>query len=178
MRLLSRIETPIGDMALVHDGASQLWAAQFLDDEKQLDLIRQRWSVMPTSADCPAAPKWLANGFAAYFGGDLDSFGDWNLPSRGSPFEQAVWTALRTIPPGTTRSYGAIARAMGGAATGAGANARAVGSANARNPIAIAIPCHRVIGADGRLTGYAGGLWRKQWLLAHEGWRPDQELML
>ena len=93
----------------------------------------------------------------------------------GSSFERAVWAELRRIPPGQTRSYGDIARALGGAASGAGPNARAVGTANGRNPLAIVVPCHRVIGADGSLTGYAGGLDRKAWLLAHEGWEAAQK---
>ncbi|KAF1006282.1 MAG: Methylated-DNA--protein-cysteine methyltransferase [Luteibacter sp.] len=82
---------------------------------------------------------------------------------HGSPFTRSVWDELMTIPPGTTRSYSAIA-----ASAGRPTAVRAVARANGANQIAIVIPCHRVIGADGSLTGYGGGLWRKEWLLRHE----------
>jgi methylated-DNA-[protein]-cysteine S-methyltransferase len=97
-----------------------------------------------------------------YFAGELTSF-TVALAAVGTVFQRRVWAALRAIPFGTTTSYGALARALG--RRGA---ARAVGLANGRNPIAIIVPCHRVIGADGTLTGYGGGLERKRWLLAHE----------
>ncbi len=98
----------------------------------------------------------------AYFTGERHAF-DVPLEPPGTPFQQAVWRALREIPPGVTWSYAALARHVG--REGA---ARAVGSANARNPISIIVPCHRVVGTDGKLTGYGGGLPTKQWLLAHE----------
>jgi methylated-DNA-[protein]-cysteine S-methyltransferase len=98
----------------------------------------------------------------AYFAGARHAF-DVPLDPPGTSFQQAVWRALREIPPGVTWSYAALARHVG--REGA---ARAVGSANARNPISIIVPCHRVVGTDGKLTGYAGGLPTKQWLLAHE----------
>ncbi|MEO0913472.1 MAG: methylated-DNA--[protein]-cysteine S-methyltransferase, partial [Pseudomonadota bacterium] len=85
------------------------------------------------------------------------------LAPTGTPFRQTVWKALREISPGETRSYGEIARAIGQPTA-----TRAVAAANGANPIALVIPCHRVIGADGTLTGYGGGLWRKQWLINHE----------
>jgi methylated-DNA-[protein]-cysteine S-methyltransferase len=84
--------------------------------------------------------------------------------SIGTPFQRRVWAALRRIPLGETRSYGELAAALG-----MPGSARAVGSANAQNPLSILVPCHRVVGADGSLTGYAGGEERKRWLLAHEG---------
>src|SRR5262249_39623059 len=101
--------------------------------------------------------------FANYFAGSAAALAALPLDPRGSDFQRRVWCALREIPLGATASYGEIARRIG--APGA---ARAVGDANRRNPIAIAIPCHRVVGADGRLVGYAGGLERKRWLLDHE----------
>ncbi|MGM0784185.1 methylated-DNA--[protein]-cysteine S-methyltransferase [Billgrantia gudaonensis] len=97
-----------------------------------------------------------------YFSGARQAF-DLPLAPRGTDFQRRVWDALATIPFGETRSYAEIAeqlRCKGGQ--------RAVGAANGKNPIAIVVPCHRVIGSDGRLTGYAGGIGRKQWLLAHE----------
>jgi methylated-DNA-[protein]-cysteine S-methyltransferase len=102
----------------------------------------------------------------AYFAGELESF-DLDLAPSGTPFQREVWSALCTIPYGATASYGEIAHAVG--QPGA---ARAVGGANNRNPIAIVIPCHRVIGAGGSLTGYGGGLPRKRWLLALEAGAP------
>jgi methylated-DNA-[protein]-cysteine S-methyltransferase len=99
---------------------------------------------------------------AAYFTGDLTTF-DLPLAPRGDEFHQKVWALLREIPYGETRSYGDLARALGDRNL-----AQAVGSANGRNPIAIVVPCHRVIGSDGSLVGYAGGLDRKRFLLALE----------
>jgi methylated-DNA-[protein]-cysteine S-methyltransferase len=98
----------------------------------------------------------------AYFHGDLRTF-DLPLHMAGTPFQKQVWQGLLTIPYGTTISYAELARRIG--RPGA---SRAVGAANGRNPIGIIVPCHRVIGADGTLTGYGGGLDRKEWLLAHE----------
>ncbi len=109
----------------------------------------------------PLAPvrAWLRR----YFAGDLPRGDELELDLRGSEFERRVWAGLLTIPAGETRAYGALAEAIG--SKGA---ARAVGLANSRNPVAIVVPCHRVIGADGSLTGYAGGMSRKRTLLDHE----------
>ena len=178
MLSLSRIETPIGQMALVHDADARLWAAEFREDPQRLALSLGRFGIAPIEPDEVPAPAWLADAFSSYFTGNLKAFDDFDLPQFGSPFEKAVWIALRSIPAGKTASYGDIARAMGGEATGEGGLARAVGTANGRNPRAIVVPCHRVIGSDGSLTGYAAGLARKEWLLRHEGWRPVQESLL
>ena len=102
-----------------------------------------------------------------YFAGDLGALASVRVDPGGTVFQRRVWSALRQLPPGRTASYGDLARAVGAAGA-----ARAVGAANGSNPVAIVIPCHRVIGADGGLTGYAGGVERKQWLLRHEGSRP------
>lgn len=104
----------------------------------------------------------VGNALEAYWTGDFGAFRDIPLAPKGTAFELAVWRELLKIPAGSTRSYGQIAATVGG-------SPRAVGTANGRNPLAIIIPCHRVIGADGSLTGYGGGLERKEWLLAHEG---------
>jgi methylated-DNA-[protein]-cysteine S-methyltransferase len=111
----------------------------------------------------PAALAEPARQLAEYFAGERTVF---DIPVRleGPAFDRRVWDALREIPHGTTTSYGELA-----ARIGAPGRARAVGSANARNPVAVVVPCHRVIGANGHLTGYAGGLERKRALLAHEG---------
>jgi len=111
--------------------------------------------------------RWLA----AYFDGIGAAIGDLPLDMRGAPFEKRVWSALTQIPPGATTSYGAIARAL----QSEGAS-RAVGAANGANPVAIIVPCHRVVGANGSLTGYGGGLDRKTWLIDHEQrWRHDPQ---
>jgi len=99
---------------------------------------------------------------AEYFAGTRTTF-DVPLAPDGTPFQQTVWKALSDIPYGETRSYGNIAEALGKPTA-----SRAVGMANGKNPLAIIVPCHRVVGANGRLTGYSGGLARKEWLLAHE----------
>lgn len=110
-------------------------------------------------------PSGIADALRRYFDGDLAAIAD--LPvrfDRGTAFQQEVWAALRTIPLGETISYAELAE-MVGRPTGY----RAVGSANGQNPVGIVVPCHRVIASDGTLGGYAGGLERKRWLLAHEG---------
>ena len=113
---------------------------------------------------------WLA----AYFDGTSAALEDLPLDMRGAPFEKRVWTALRTIPAGQTTSYGTIAHALGTAGA-----SRAVGAANGANPIAIVVPCHRVIGSNGSLTGYGGGLDRKTWLIDHERrWRIEPQASL
>jgi methylated-DNA-[protein]-cysteine S-methyltransferase len=110
----------------------------------------------------------------AYFSGASAEIGDLPLDMRGAPFERRVWRALTTIPPGQTTSYGAIAAALGSAGA-----SRAVGAANGANPIAIIVPCHRVVGSNGSLTGYGGGLDRKTWLIDHERrWRTDAQASL
>lgn len=106
-----------------------------------------------------------------YFDGELDALDLIAVEPAGTPFQLQVWTALRTVRAGTTTSYSALARRIG-----APNAVRAVGAANGANPIPIVIPCHRVIGADGRLVGYGGGLERKRWLLAHEGVRSQMLL--
>ncbi len=112
-----------------------------------------------TASDPGAA---AARQLAEYFAGERAVF-DLELAPAGTSFERRVWEEVARIPFGTTASYGEIARRLGDPAL-----SRAVGLANARNPIAIVIPCHRVVGGSGELTGYAGGLWRKRWLLGHE----------
>ena len=110
----------------------------------------------------------------AYLEGDYRSLDQIPVSTGGTAFQQQVWTALRSIPAGTVITYGELAQRLGRPAA-----ARAVGITNSLNPISIVLPCHRVIGADGALTGYAGGLERKRWLLQHEGVRlPGEQLNL
>jgi methylated-DNA-[protein]-cysteine S-methyltransferase len=135
---------------------------------------------LPTD-DPPTAPpgehalhREASDQLLAYFAGTLRAF-DLPLAPAGTPFQAAVWAGLQTIPFGETRTYRDMAEALGRPTA-----TRAVGAANGKNPIAIVVPCHRVIGADGSLTGYAGGLATKAWLLRHEGLRhvPEQTRLL
>lgn len=109
-------------------------------------------------------PFGLSGSIRAYLAGDLAVIDDIPVETGGTPFQRRVWSALRRIPAGSTVAYADLARDVGRPAA-----PRAVGAINARNPVAIVLPCHRVIGRDASLTGYAGGLWRKRWLLHHEG---------
>jgi methylated-DNA-[protein]-cysteine S-methyltransferase len=109
------------------------------------------------------APKAVREAVEAYFAGDVAALDGVTVRTGGTAFQREVWAALRAIPPGETRTYGQQALAIGRPKA-----VRAVGLANGQNPIAVIVPCHRVIGASGALTGYAGGVDRKRWLLAHE----------
>ncbi|MFT3687086.1 MAG: methylated-DNA--[protein]-cysteine S-methyltransferase [Phycisphaerales bacterium] len=110
-----------------------------------------------------SVPRVIAKALDAYFKGDIEAIDSLSTATNGTAFQRDVWKALRAIPAGSTASYGRLAAMLGRATA-----SRAVGAANGRNPIAIVVPCHRVIGADGSLTGYAGGVEQKRWLLAHE----------
>lgn len=124
--------------------------------------------------DAPGTPPEgaLRARLEAYFAGDLDALSAIEVrPASGTAFQRRVWEELRRIPAGETISYAELARRIGRPSA-----VRAVGAANGRNPIALVVPCHRVIGKDGSLTGYAGGLERKRWLLEHEGARARQTI--
>ena len=150
-------ESPIQSLRLVSDGRSLI--GLYMMSEKH-DLVCQSNCLEDDSVKpFPETKQQLT----AYFAGSLTKF-DLPLKMQGTIFEQQVWEALKTIPYGTTISYGELAQQLGNKAA-----SRAVGSANGRNPISIIVPCHRVIGANGKLTGYGGGIERKQWLLKHEG---------
>jgi methylated-DNA-[protein]-cysteine S-methyltransferase len=118
-----------------------------------------------------AAPATIADALDAYFGGRLDALEALAVRTGGTAFQRRVWAALRRIPAGTTTSYGALARRIGRPTAW-----RAVGLANGANPIALVVPCHRVIGASGALTGFGGGIERKRWLLAHEAQHAHRRL--
>jgi O-6-methylguanine DNA methyltransferase len=166
------IATPIGEMIALANGEA-LCALEFIGPRRQdrLEARLRRWFPAHTIADengpvLARTREWLAR----YFDGATADISGFPLQMFGAPFEQRVWEALRRIPPGSTCSYGSIANALGSAGA-----ARAVGMANGANPIAIIVPCHRVIGSNGTLTGYGGGLDRKTWLLNHETrWRNDR----
>ena len=160
---LDRLQTPIGIALLVTDAEGALCALEWEDFELRLrQLLRLQYGAT-TLQDAPA-PADVRAALTGYFKGDLDrlSLVKWRV--AGTAFQRKVWTALRTIPVGTTLSYGALAAQLDMPKA-----VRAVGHANGTNPISVVVPCHRLIGADGSLTGYGGGLERKRWLLKHEG---------
>jgi methylated-DNA-[protein]-cysteine S-methyltransferase len=152
--LYTTIDSPIGELLLVGDG--ETLSGLYMQDGRKPKRIATDWS----ESAAPFAD--LKRQLEEYFAGERTSF-DMKLAPEGAPFELEVWHALEAIPYGETVSYGEIARRVG--QPGA---ARAVGTANGRNPIAVIVPCHRVIGADGSLTGYGGGLERKRLLLELE----------
>jgi len=160
-----RLPTPTGPMLIVTDEAGVLRALDWEDhEERLLRLLRRHYGKEAVRfADAPG-PSAARRALASYFDGDLAALERLPTMTNGSAFQRLVWQALRHIPAGQTTSYGALAAAIGRPEA-----ARAVGLANGANPIAIAVPCHRVIGADNSLTGYGGGIARKRWLLAHEG---------
>ena len=160
---LTVLESPVGPLTLgVRAGKA---CALFFGDSA--DAVRQaaaRW--YPSEPAIPArdgAVGEIAAALRAYFSGDVHALDHVGVELNGTPFQRRVWAALRTVGPGETASYRDIARTIG-----APAAVRAVGAANGANPVAIIIPCHRIVGANGSLTGYGGGLDRKRWLLAHE----------
>jgi methylated-DNA-[protein]-cysteine S-methyltransferase len=162
---LDRIRTPIGDMLVVTDAAGMLRALDW--DNHAARLRRQiaaRYRQMRIQMAERRAPAHVRKPLQRYVEGKLDAIDAIPVETGGTPFQRQVWQALRAIPAGTTLSYGALA-----ARIGCPTAVRAVGHANGANPISVVIPCHRLVGADGMLTGYGGGLGRKRWLLVHEG---------
>jgi methylated-DNA-[protein]-cysteine S-methyltransferase len=161
----SRMDSPIGELLLVGDGTSLT----------QLLMLNQKYYGSETQRDwqrddatfCAAREQ-----LEAYFAGELHTF-DLPLAPSGTAFQRKVWQALQDIPYGQTESYGALAKRINSPKA-----SRAVGMANGHNPISIIVPCHRVIGANGSLTGYGGGIERKRWLLAHEGHEDKNQLPL
>ncbi len=155
------LTSPLGAVtAARRDGA--LCAFGFSEHWERIERgLRRRCGAFTTRAG-DSAP--LQGALDAYFAGDLAAFDAIPVDPGGTAFQRAVWTALRRILPGATTTYGALARAIDHPTA-----VRAVGAANGANPIWLLIPCHRAIGAGGALTGYAGGLERKRWLLQHEG---------
>ncbi len=152
----TRVSSPLGPLWLVSD------------DGGLLRLHREDPGLPPGD------PHGAADAFAAYTAGRLDALDALPCAPQGTPFQQQVWAALRDIPAGSTTTYGALAARLG---LPAGAS-RAVGAANGANPLGIVVPCHRVIGADGSLTGYAWGLDAKRTLLRHEGAMPPEQAAL
>jgi methylated-DNA-[protein]-cysteine S-methyltransferase len=161
---LDRFPTPIGMALVVSDEAGFLRFFDWSDHEDRLRvLMRRYYGAGVTLADGPA-PARVREALGAYFAGEVDALKGLPWKAAGTDFQLRVWRALCEIPVGETVSYGELARRIGRPSA-----VRAVGLANGANPIGLIAPCHRVIGADGTLTGYGGGLHRKRWLLRHEG---------
>ncbi len=160
--LTDTLESPIGRLVLVFD-AGRLCALDYADSHGRMTrLLQRRYYRFRLGA--ASKPPGVIQQLRAYLGGKLNAIDSIQVDPGGTAFQQKVWETLRTIPPGTTRTYRDVAEQIGRP------NAwRAVGRANALNPISIVLPCHRLIGSNGALTGYAGGLERKHWLLRHEG---------
>jgi methylated-DNA-[protein]-cysteine S-methyltransferase len=160
---LDCLSTPIGAMLLVTGDDGVLRALDFEDYEARLkELLRLQYGAFGLTRG--RAPKATRSALSAYFDGNFAALETIQWRVAGTPFQRKVWTALPLIPAGQTMSYGALAARLGAP------NAmRAVGHANGSNPISVVIPCHRLIGANGSLVKYGGGLHRKQWLLRHEG---------
>lgn len=157
--VMTYMDSPIGQLTLTAEGDAL--TGVHMHEQRHLP-------AMPPSIehDDAALAPFVAQ-LEAYFAGDLTDF-DLPIELHGTAFQRQVWAALQEIPYGETISYGELASRVGNPKA-----SRAVGLANGRNPVAIVIPCHRVIGADGSLTGYGGGLERKVWLLDHEGSRSS-----
>ncbi len=158
---LDRFPSPLGDILLVFEGET-LRALDFWDFEPRMHrLLRLHYGeVTLVESQAPAA---IRTPLSAYFAGGWAALDSIRIETGGTAFQRMVWAAVRRIRPGKTMSYGAVAAAIGRAGA-----SRAVGLANGANPVAIVVPCHRVIGSDAALTGYGGGLGRKAWLLDHE----------
>jgi methylated-DNA-[protein]-cysteine S-methyltransferase len=160
---LDRLPTPIGIALLVSDAEGVLRALDWEDYEPRMKVLLRLHYGAVTLRDAPA-PRGLKTALSSYFEGDLDRLYTIKWRVAGTPFQQKVWNALPGIRSGTTMSYGTLAAQLGMPKA-----VRAVGHANGSNPISVVVPCHRLIGADGSLVKYGGGLERKRWLLRHEG---------
>ncbi len=155
---------PVGTITILTDGDGVMRALEYDDHHDRMErLLRlhypQGWRMSPATGESDAR-----RALSAYFAGDLSAIDALPTATGGTAFQRAVWAALRRVPAGRTVAYADIAAAIQRPSA-----MRAVGMANGANPIAIVVPCHRIIGRSGQLTGYAGGLARKHWLLAHEG---------
>ena len=160
---LDRLQTPIGTALLVTDADGVLRALDWEEHEPRMrELLRLQYGAVVLEEARSA--KDLKAALSGYFKGDLDRLKTIKWRVAGTPFQQKVWNALPKIPAGTTMSYGALAAKLN-----APKAMRAVGHANGSNPISVVVPCHRLIGANGALVKYGGGLERKRWLLEHEG---------
>jgi methylated-DNA-[protein]-cysteine S-methyltransferase len=162
--LLDRLPTPIGAMFVVADREGCLRATFWTDHDRELrETLERHYRGTRIEFEQAPNPSGLTAAIASYFDGNLDAIDALPVRTNGTDFQREVWRSLREIPCGTTISYGELAKRIGRPDA-----VRAVGLANGSNPIGVVVPCHRVIGANGSLTGYGGGIERKRWLLDHE----------
>ncbi len=159
---LTTMDSPIGALTVAARGP-RVCLLHFGGNGPAVRKTLQRW-YGPEAIELHDDPAGAATALRHYFAGSLMALDSVEVEMNGTPFQKQVWDALRSVKCGTTTSYSAIARAIGLPAA-----VRAVGAANGANPVAVIVPCHRIVGANGSLTGYGGGLDRKRWLLQHEG---------
>jgi len=161
---INRIETPIGKMLVVADREENVRAVDWTDYEQRMHRLL---CLHYGASGFQIEPRHKANGLTdainRYFAGEFEAIDALPVKTGGTPFQRQVWHALRKIRCGTTVSYAQLAERIGRPTA-----VRAVGLANGANPVGVVVPCHRVIGSDGSLTGYGGGIERKRWLLEHE----------
>lgn len=163
---VDRLRTPVGELVLAADAADRLRAVDWTDYEaRMLRLLGRHYGAKGFRLRDERDPGGLTSRLAAYFEGELSALDNLPTETGGTAFQRTVWQALRAIPCGSAITYGELARRIGRPSA-----VRAVGLANGANPVGVVVPCHRVVGSQGALTGYAGGLARKRWLLGHEGW--------
>ena len=168
--LQDRLNTPIGEMVILADPEANLRVIDWTNHEpRMLQLLTRLYGKNGFRLEPARNPHGLTTALERYFAGDLTAIDTLPVKTTGTPFQRKVWSALRTIPCGTTISYMQLATKIGQPTA-----VRAVGLANGANPIGVVVPCHRVIGANGSLTGSGGGLTRKTWLLEHEAALPPR----
>ena len=170
---LDHLPTPVGTLAIIADDDGNLCAVGWRQDHERMYAQLAAYDRRGVALHHEADPCGFTSALRAYFAGELAAIDDLSIVADGTEFQRAVWRGLRAIPAGTTCSYLELASHLGNLKV-----VRAVGLANGANPIGIVVPCHRVIGADGSLTGYGGGLVRKRWLLAHERGVAEAQLEL
>jgi methylated-DNA-[protein]-cysteine S-methyltransferase len=162
--LTDRIRTPIGEMLIFADQEGNLRATDWTEfDGRMRRFLERQYGADGFILKASRNPNGLTDAISRYFAGELEVIDALPVQAGGTPFQRDVWRALRDIRCGTTISYGQLAQRIGRPAA-----VRAVGLANGANPVGVIVPCHRVIGSNGSLTGYGGGLERKRWLLEHE----------
>lgn len=164
--LEDKIDTPLGPLWVICDDTFHLRAVEWEEHSSRMEqLLEIHYRREGYTRVASRNPGGLSQKLQDYFAGDLGIINTLPTATAGTPFQREVWQALRDIPCGHVMHYGQLAEALG--RNGA---ARAVGAANGSNPVSIVVPCHRVIGRNGTMTGYAGGVQRKEWLLRHEGY--------
>ena len=162
---VDRLATPVGELLIVADAEGRLRTVDWTDHEARMRRLLDRYYGKGRyTLEAARDPGGLTKAMRAYFKGDIDAIDKLPVETTGTDFQRSVWRSLRKIRRGKTISYAELACRIGKPRA-----IRAAGLANGQNPISIVVPCHRVIGSNGTLTGYGGGLPRKKWLLEHEG---------